>query len=89
MTHVGCHCMVQVKNFGNEHVEAGKFSGAIDSYQGAEYTMVMSFNVVSLLQGTVVFCATTLGFGLCIKVLATVAAFVSLFSIFLTVLARF
>jgi len=29
--------------------------------------MVMSFNVISLLQGTIVFCATTLGLVLCIK----------------------
>lgn len=59
---------MQVKNFGNEGVESGKFGTAIDKYQAAEYTMVMSFNVVGLLQGTIVFSATVLGLVLCIKV---------------------
>lgn len=61
---------LQVKNFGNEGVESGKFGTAIDKYQGAEYTMVMSFNALSLLQGTIVFSATVLGLVLCIKVRA-------------------
>ena len=59
---------VQVKNFGNEGIESDKLSKAIDKYQGAEFTMLMSFNVISLLQGTIVFSATILGLVLCVKV---------------------
>lgn len=61
-------CVLQVKNFCNEHVESEKLGSAIGKYQTAEYTMVISFNVISLLQGTIVFAATVLGLVLCVKV---------------------
>lgn len=69
----GCHSFqltvgVQVKNFCNEDVESNKLGSAIGNYQKAEYTMVISFNVISLLQGTIVFGATVLGLVLCVKV---------------------
>lgn len=60
--------LLQVKNFGNESLESEKVSNALDKYQGAEFTMLMSFNVINLLQGTIVFSATLLGLVLCVKV---------------------
>ena len=62
--------LLQVKNFCNEEVESNKLGTAITNYQKAEYTMVISFNVISLLQGTIVFSATVLGLVLCVKVSA-------------------
>ncbi len=59
--------LLQVKNFCNEEVESNKLGTAISSYQKAEYTMVISFNVIGLLQGTIVFSATVLGLVLCVK----------------------
>ena len=59
--------LLQVKNFGNEEVESAKFSTAVDKYNAAEYSMTMAFNVIGLLQGTIVFCATALGLVLCVK----------------------
>lgn len=61
---------LQVKNFCNEEVESNKLGTAITKYQSAEYNMVISFNVISLLQGTIVFSATVLGLVLCVKVSA-------------------
>lgn len=65
---VSLHSTMQVKNFGNEPMESRKLSTAIDKYLKAEFTMLMSFNVISLLQGTIVFAATLLGLVLCVKV---------------------
>ena len=55
-------------------MESSKLGSAIGKYQTAEYTMVISFNVISLLQGTIVFGATVLGLVLCVKVSADLAS---------------
>ena len=65
--HASACALLQVKNFGNEEVESAKFSSAVDKYNAAEYSMTMAFNVIGLLQGTIVFCATALGLVLCVK----------------------
>ena len=65
--HASLCIALQVKNFGNEEVESAKFSTAVDKYNAAEYSMTMAFNVIGLLQGTIVFCATALGLVLCVK----------------------
>ena len=49
-------------------MESGRFGSAIGSYQSAEYRMNIAFNVINLMQGTIIYGATVLGLVLCIKV---------------------